>query len=170
MVGTFEDRTGSWSLLSESSAFTVMAPNVGKGDLTMPSIPGLADLVLQLDAPGSMPPAPSDDVFSLPIRIMQNGGAAASLVKKGTSYHGVACPGMSEIPDCNADILCLSAEDSLLYFPPGSGDHARKFQFSGNANSKAEGPLLAICGEVPVVHVDIMDSMGTVFDSAEFTK
>ena len=117
LVGTFGDRTGQWSLVSSSADFVKMSDNLGKGSMMTPANAQLADLGLQLYKPGTT--EPSDDVFSLPVRLMKDGSAAVTLRQVQSSYRGIPCPGMTEVPDCMAEILCFSAAGSILNWPPG---------------------------------------------------
>ena len=116
LVGTFGDRTGQWSLVTSSADFVKMSDNLGKGSMMTPANAQLADLGLQLYKPGTT--EPSDDVFSLPVRLMKDGDAVVTVRQLQSSYRGIPCPGMSEVPDCMAEILCFSAAGSIVNWPP----------------------------------------------------
>lgn len=146
-------RTGNWSLVSAAAPFTVMSPTAGFGSLVTPADAQLADLVLQLNNETNT--GPSDDVFSLPVRIMKAGGAAITARETTSSYRGVPCPGMtmSETPNCDAVILCFTAAGSVLNWPPEASSAGRVFDVSAEPPVPIElikaggdhGELVAAC-------------------------
>ena len=170
LVGSFSARKGQWSLVTANADFVEMSANLGKGSLMTPAAPQLADLGLQLYKSGSET-EPSDDVFSLPVRIMKDGGAAVTVRQLESSYRGIPCPGMSLFPTCEAKILCFSAADSVLNWPPRSSTVGREFDVVGkpaHADNAAvadgeAGELFAACeGAVTSVTYSIRNGAETL--------
>lgn len=126
VVGSLSGREGKWFLVSSNADLEVMSASSGKGSLMTPAVAQLTDLVLQLYKPGTT--EPSDDVFSLPVRIMEDGGAAVTVRQLESTYRGIPCPGMTESPTCEAQILCFSAAGSLLNWPSGSSTEGRELE------------------------------------------
>lgn len=167
VVGSFTDRTGTWALLTANSTFEVMTAASGRGSLMSPTASQNADLVLQLNAPGTS--TPGDDVFSLPVRVMSNGDAAVILRQVQSSYHGVPCAGMTQIPNCDGEILCFSAADSILSWPSGSDSSGRTLVFTHEpvtAEFAKDGPLFAGCSGQLTSVTGAIESSSTRLDES----
>lgn len=171
-VGSFDGRVGDWSLVDKTSPFSASGPSLGTGTIATPATHGLTYLELKLKSPLTM--VVDDDVFTLPVRVMSDGDAAANIVQLPSTYRA-PCPGFSEIPsNCVANILCFSREGTIAHWPIGSTE-PRNIGYDVDPEPSLPGIIdskdgyLQICEEYGANSVSVVVKTAdgaTVLDSA----
>lgn len=165
--GSFAGATGMWSLLSQTATFSMTSSSAGEGQVLAPNLSGPADLVLRLSRMDMG--VVVDDAFSIPVRIMRQGDAAADVSQLNSVYHGTACPGATQALDCPGVILCFSSAGTVLSWPD-SAMTTNSLHFESSPAATAESASAngySICRDgVNTVSAVIRDQSGNELDRA----